>query len=320
MNFATVPRMDATLRQLVAYTAVAKAASFTAAAAELHVSQSSLSRTVAELERSLGGQLLDRDTRNVTLTPAGIETLRVAEQIVNTHRAGMRQLQQFMLGESGRVTVATVPSVAAVVLPQVINTFRQQRPQVSVRILDGLERTVLDRVVSGDADFAICTVGPASERLEHRPLVRDRFVAVLPATHPLADQEEVTWQELAAESFLAVGQDSSARRLADAAFAQAGAYAVPATEASNVATLGGLVAAGLGVSAIPALVLPLLVTGSIVHRPLVDPVVERRLDVIHRARQPLPLAAQRFLAVLHEARDQDLPLSDGAFWTSRNAH
>lgn len=306
--------MNATLRQLTAYAAVARAASFTAAAAELHVSQSSLSRTVAELERSFGAQLLERDTRNVTLTPTGVEALRVAEQVVNAHRAGMKELERFVLGESGTVTVATLPSVAAVLLPHVITSFRQQRPQVSVHIMDGLERSVLDRVLSGDADFAISTVGEPSRQLEHRPWVQDRFVAVLPQDHPLTARHEVTWLELAGEPFLAVGQDSSARRLADAAFAQVDAHAPPAAETGSVATVGGLVAAGLGVSAMPALVLPLLATGSVTHRPLVEPVVDRRLDVVQRAQRPLSLAARRFLSLLDEFRDQGRELPEGAFW------
>ncbi|MDH6434144.1 LysR family carnitine catabolism transcriptional activator [Streptomyces sp. SAI-144] len=214
-----------TLRQLTAYTAVARAASFTAAAAEMHVSQSSLSRAVADLERQLGVQLLERDTRNVQLTAAGVEALRIAEQIVTAHRAGMKELRRFLLGESGTVAVATLPSVAAVLLPQVISDFRERRPQVAVRLLDGLERLVLDRVLSGDADFAITTVGDPPEQLEHRPLVRDRFVAVLPEGHPLAERHEVAWDDLARQPFLAVGRDSSVRRLTDAAFAQIDAHA-----------------------------------------------------------------------------------------------
>ncbi|MCR5978012.1 LysR family transcriptional regulator [Gordonia jinghuaiqii] len=311
--------MDASLRQLAAYVAVAKAASFTAAAAELHVSQSSLSRTVADLERVFGGQLLDRDTRNVALTPAGVEALRIAEQIINTHRAGMRELQQFMLGGAGTVSVATMPSIAAVVLPQVISIFKQRWPNVTVQILDGLERSVLKRVASGEADFAICTLGAPTAQLEHRPLVRDRFVAVLPAQHPLTTHRQVTWRELAEESFLAVGTDSSARRLADAAFAQVDAHTAPAAVASSVATVGGLVAAGLGVSAIPALVLPLMAPGSVEHRPLVDPIVERHLDIVHRRQHRMPLAAQHFLEVLEEARELDLPLGEGAAWAPRPA-
>jgi DNA-binding transcriptional LysR family regulator len=303
--------MDATLRQLAAYVAVARAASFTAAAAHLHVSQSTLSRAVADLERVLDVRLLERDTRNVQLTAAGLETLRVAEQIVGAHESGMKELRRFLLGESGVVAVATLPSVAAVLLPRMISAFRRQRPQVAVRIMDGLERAVLGRVLTGDADFAITTVGASPDRLEHRPLIRDQFHAVLPEGHPLAERDEVTWEDLAAEPFLAVGPESSVRRLTDAAFAQAGAGPTLAAEAGNVATVGGLVAAGLGVSAMPALVLPLLGPGRVVHRRLTGPVVERRLDVVVRARRTLPLAASAFLDLLEEFRTE---LPAGVFW------
>jgi DNA-binding transcriptional LysR family regulator len=303
-----------TLRQLTAYTAVARAASFTAAAAEMHVSQSSLSRAVADLERQLGVQLLERDTRNVQLTAAGVEALRVAEQIVTAHRAGMKELRRYLLGESGTVAVATLPSVAAVLLPRVISDFRERRPQVAVRLLDGLERPVLERVLSGDADFAITTVGNPQEQLEHRPLVRDRFVAVLPEGHPLADRHEVAWEDLARQPFLAVGRDSSVRRLTDAAFAQIDAHAAPAAEAGSIATVGGLVTAGLGVSALPALVLPLMGAGPVVCRPLVDPVVDRRLDIALRARRPLPAVTERFLETLEEFRLRTRPLPPGVSW------
>ncbi|MFG1699732.1 LysR substrate-binding domain-containing protein [Nonomuraea sp. NPDC049309] len=309
--------MDATLRQLAAYVAVAKSAGFTAAAAQLHLSQSTLSRAVADLERVLGVRLLERDTRNVQLTAAGVETLRVAEQIVDAHRSGMKELRRYLLGESGVVAMATLPSVAAVLLPGLISAFRRERPEVSVRIMDGLERAVLGRVLSGDADFAVTTVGAASDRLEHRPLIRDRFRAVLPEGHPLAERDELTWEDLATEPFLAVGPESSVRRLTDAAFAQVGAGAAPAAEASNVATVGGLVAAGLGVSALPALVLPLLGPGRVVHRELVAPVVERRLDVVVRARRTLPPAAAAFLDLLQEARTEGRDVPPGASWITR---
>lgn len=306
--------VDASLRQLAAYVAVARAAGFTAAAAQLRVSQSTLSRAVSDLERVLGVQLLERDTRNVRLTAAGQETLRVAEQIVDAHRSGMKQLRRYLLGESGVVVMATLPSVAAVLLPQMISTFRGRRPDVSVRIMDGLERAVIGRVLNGDADFAVTTVGAASDRLEHRPLIRDRFRAVLPQSHPLAGRDEVTWEDLAAEPFLAVGPESSVRRLTDAAFEQAGAMVTPAAEAGNVATVGGLVAAGLGVSAMPALVLPLLGPGHVVHRELVGPVVERRLDIVTRARRALPPAAAAFLDLLDEVRAEGREVPAGAAW------
>jgi LysR family carnitine catabolism transcriptional activator len=306
--------MDITLRQLAAFKAVAKAASFTAAAGELHVSQSSLSRVVADLERSLGFRLMERDTRNVELTPAGAELLRIAGQILNAHAAGMKELERFFQGESGAVVVATLPSVAAVLLPQVISVFRAQRPHCAVHIMDGLERAVLDHVLSGEADIGLTTIGRSSDRLEHHPLVRDRFVAVLPQDHRLVSQPVVSWTDLAGESFLAIRRDSSVRRLTDAAFAQVEAPAMPAAEATSVATIGGLVAAGLGVTALPALVLPLIAAGPVVYRPLVAPEVDRRLDLVVRARRTLPVGAQRFLELLEEYRREGRDLPEWVSW------
>lgn len=305
--------MDATLRQLTIYIAVARAGSFTAAAGDLHLSQSSLSRAVAELERELGAQLLERDTRNVRLTPAGMETLRVAEQIVLTHRAGLSELTRYLAGESGVVALATLPSVAARLLPPAITTFRERWPLVSVRILDGLERSVLDRVLSGDADFAVTTVTAAHRRLQREPLVKDRFQAVLPSDHPLTAQAEVSWAELAAEPFLAISLDSSVRRLTDAAFRDADLDVVPAAEASSIATVGGLVAAGLGVSAMPALVLPLM-GAAVTCRPLVEPLLDRTLEIVSREHRPLPAAADHFLTVLRDMRDRRTALPDGVSW------
>ncbi|MGC9539086.1 LysR substrate-binding domain-containing protein [Streptomyces sp. UG1] len=307
--------MDVTLRQLAAYAAVARAASFTAAAGEMHMSQSSLSRAVAELERTLGTRLLERDTRNVQLTPAGVEALRVADQILSTHRAGIAQLGRFLAGERGAVALATLPSLAAVLLPPVISAFRARRPEVTVRILDGLERAALERVADGDADFAVSTVArPRTPGLELRPLVRDRFEAVLPEGHRLAERPEVTWRELGGEPFLAVGADSSVRRMTDTAFAKAGVEARPAAEAANVATVGGLVAAGLGVSAMPALVHPLVPPGAWVRRPLVEPTVERHLHVVLPLRRALPPGARAFLEQLEEFRGSAYRLPEGVSW------
>ncbi|MGS2587086.1 LysR substrate-binding domain-containing protein [Streptomyces hebeiensis] len=306
--------MDVTLRQLAAYSAVARAASFTAAATELHVSQSSLSRAVADLERNLGLRLLERDTRNVQLTPAGTEALRIADQILAAHRTGLAQLGRYAAGERGSIALATLPSVAAVLLPPVISAFRAGRPEVSVRILDGLERAVLARVVDGDADFAVSTAVRRTPGTTLRPLVRDRFDAVLPEGHPLAERSEVSWREMGQEPFLAVGTDSSVRRLTDAAFDRAGVAAAPAAEAGSVATVGGLVAAGLGVSAMPALVHPLVAPGKLVRRPLVNPVVERRLYVVLPTRRAIPPGAQRFLERLEEFRDAGHALPEGAVW------
>ena len=308
--------MDLSLRQLRAYAAVARAGSFTAAARELRVSQSALSRTVAEIERRVRVRLLERDTRRVALTAHGAELLRTAERVLDVHDSELRRLERYFAGESGTVTIATLPSVAAVLLPGVVATFRRQRPEIGVRILDGLARTVLDRVTAGEADLAITIAADLPPGLRATPLVRDRFYATLPPEHPLAERDGLTWARLAAEPFIAIGTDSSVRLFTDRAFSRAGASPAHVIEAGNVATVGGLVAARLGVSALPALVRALMSFADLAHRPLTDPEVDRGLSVVLPADRTLSPAAGRFLELLDALPATGHALPAGITWAT----
>ncbi|MFC4561114.1 LysR substrate-binding domain-containing protein [Nocardiopsis mangrovi] len=306
--------MDLSLRQLSVFVSVARRLSFTAAAGDLLVSQSSLSRTVAEIERTLGARVFHRDTRNVTLTDEGRELLEVAEHVLAVHRAGMRQLGRYVEGGAGAVTVAALPSVAAVLLPPVIAVFRERWPDISVRIHDGLSRRMVTAVERGEADFAIAVAADVPEWLESRPLAHDRFVGVVPPRHPFADRAELSWSELRDERFIVMAADTSVRALTDSAFAQIGGPARGVVEASNVATVGGLVAAGLGVSALPALVRVLVSFADVAHRPLVAPLVTRRLDVLRPTDRPVPAAARRFLDTLDDLRLGGFELPPDVAW------
>ncbi|GAA3742562.1 DNA-binding transcriptional LysR family regulator [Spinactinospora alkalitolerans] len=306
--------MNLSLRQLEAYAAVARAESFTAAARELRVAQSSLSRTVLELERILGVRLFDRTTRSIRRTPEGEELLLVAERVLTAHRAEMTRLERYLAGERGGVTVATLPSIAAVLLPPVIAEFRARQPGIGVRILDGMSDLALRRVESGAADLAITIAHRLPGGLRSWPLVEDRFFAVLPARHARAGDPALRWSDFDGLQFIAIGADSSVRTLTDRAFAAADVRPAGVIEAGNVSTVGGLLAAGLGVSALPALVRVLMSFADHAHLPLTDPVVDRRLSVVLPAhRSPTPAAA-RFLDLLRGLKADDRPLPDDVRW------
>lgn len=306
--------MNLTLRQLGVFEAVARSGSFTAAAARLRVSQSALSRTVAGIEHTLRVPLFERTTRTVTLTAAGHHLLSIADRILAAHRTGMHDLVRYLAGEQGTVTIATLPSVAAVLLPPVISAFHEQHPGISVRILDGLARTVVDRLLGGEADLAITTPNQLPAELVHRPLVLDRFYAALPHGHRLAGQPTLTWSDLVGEPFVAIGLDSSVRSFTDAAFERARVRATQVVEAANVATVGGLVAAGLGISALPALVRALISFAELAHRPLTDPVVERQLDIVMPARGTPSATTRQFLDLLDTLAAGRHPLPVGVDW------
>jgi DNA-binding transcriptional LysR family regulator len=286
------------LRHLEVFCAVARARSFTRGAEELHVSQPVVSRTVRELERSLGVELFTRTTRSVSLTPQGEELLVLAGDLLDRFERTMDRFAAYCRGDYGRIVIATLPSIAAGYLPPILVAFLAENAGTRVEILDVTAAEAARAVESGAADLAIASP-TSSPSLDSDVIVRDRFVAVLPESHPLASRRAVTWAALADEPFIAMSVGSSVRALTDVAMAEAGVTPTTVVEARNIATAGGIIAAGLGVSAFPELVLPLLSSSTTVTRALREPVVHREIAIITSAATALSPPAQRFVAALH---------------------
>ena len=184
---------------------------------------------------------------------------------------------------------------------------------MQVRIHDELSETVLHQVATGLVDFGVTIAPGPIEGISATPLAVDRFYALLRSDHPLTARASVSWAELARQPFIALGADSSVRRLTDQAFASAGARVDHLVEARNVTTVGGLVAAGLGVSALPGLVWNLIGVAGLARRPITDPVVDRDLAVITaagRAQSP----SGRLLLDRLEQRQGVGALPEGATW------
>jgi LysR family transcriptional regulator, carnitine catabolism transcriptional activator len=285
--------MSLTLHQFEVFQRVALTGSFSQAAADLRLSQPVVSRTIGDIERHLGARLLERTTRRVALTAAGREFLAVADSILDTYRLGLSRFSAYRAGEFGHITIAALPSVAAVLLPPVVAAFLAGHPGITLHLLDGTTREVLEHLRSGAADLAVTDQSPASAALDVHPLAEDRLRAVLPAGHHYTSRPELTWADLAVERFIAFSQDSSVRRLTDLGFAQAGVEPETLVETRAVATAGGMIAAGLGISAMPELVLPLLSFTQLTTRPLERPAVTRKLALHLRSGETLHPAARQ---------------------------
>jgi len=298
---------------LEAFATVAEALSFSGAAEAMHLSQSSLSRTVKQIETRLGSRLLERDTRNVGLTAEGRELLEIAKNTLACHRDGMTRMQAFLAGGRGTVSIATLPSVAASLLPPVISAFLTEHPDVQVRIHDELSETVLHQVATGLVDFGITIAPGPLKGISATPLAVDRFYALLRADHPLTARDSVSWAELARQPFIALGADSSVRRLTDQAFAIADARVEHLVEARNVTTVGGLVAAGLGVSALPGLVWNLIGVTGLARRPITNPVIDRDLAVITATGRPQSPSGRLLLDRLKQLEGL-VALPEGVMW------
>ncbi|MFI0452063.1 LysR family transcriptional regulator [Actinomadura sp. 6N118] len=326
--------MDLTIQQLRVVLSVAREGSFTAAGEQMRLAQSSLSRTVAEVERRVGITLFERTTRRVLLTPAGREFADVAERVVAEFDRGINHFSGFLAGTRGLVRIATLPSLAATLLPTIVSRFRQDHPDVRIHIEDGLLGQVLDRVRTGQVDLAVTVLTGPPETLGFRQIAVDHFYCVFPQGHrfakaddgqergpialerePIAvEREPIAWAELADEAFIAFDQASSVRVFADRALREARVRLGPITEARNIAAVAGLAAAGLGVSAVPGLVLPLIEFARLDRRRLAHPALTRPIGVMFDPLRPQAPVVRHFMELLEAGPETRSPLPEGANW------
>lgn len=294
-------RIKLTLHQLEIFLSIAELRSFTEAGRVLNVSQPALSRTIRQIEDAVGVRLLDRDTRNVKLSPAGQELLPVAKRILAEFEGAFGELAQFVEGRSGRITVAALPSIAAAILPATIKRFQSSHPQVDFAIRDVLSGVIMSEVDEGRADLGLTVRPSVSERLAYRSLVSDDFVLVCRSDDPLtAGEGPLPWSIFEGRRFVAMAESSSVRAMTDAAFLQASLAVRSLYECEHISTAGSLIAAGLGVSALPRLTLPLVAFPCMSVRPLAEPVMSRSIGIVTRIGRSLSPAAQSFFTALVE--------------------
>lgn len=264
----------------------------------MQVSQPALSRMIQRMEEMIGQQLIDRSARQLRLTPTGTELHEVAKRLVSDFNTAFGEFSHFVEGRRGSVTVAALPSIAAVLLPGAIARLRITAPGVDVSIRDSLSESVVDAVSSGRAELGITVRTPPERHLSYRQLVSDRLGVVCRADDELAQAETVPWTVFETRPFVGMSPASSVRALTDAAFLQAGLSVRHLYECAFLGTTGNFVAAGLGITALPRLTLQLVGAAGLVWRPLTRPKIDRSLGVLTRAGATLSPTASKLLAEL----------------------
>ncbi|MBK5003307.1 LysR family transcriptional regulator [Pseudomonas sp. S31] len=286
------------VKQLRAFVTVAKYQSFAQAGEHLHVSQPALSLTIKALEENLGGALLTRTTRSVSLTTEGEVLLPLARRLLADWDDTEEMLRQRFTLQLGRVSVAAMPAFAGNLLPHGLKVFRQRYPKVNVTVHDVINEQVLELVRHRRVELGIGFEPDNTEGLRFHPLYNDRFVAVVPADSPLALLPQASWAQLLAEDFVALQRPSAVRLLLEQNVAARHGKLTVAFESHQLATVGRMVASGLGVSAVPALCIDQMQELGARCVKLVEPTVERRIGVIALSDHTLSTAAQALLEVL----------------------
>lgn len=274
------------------FVTVCRLGSLSAAAAELHHTQSAVSRQIAGLERQLGVPLMERHARGVRPTPAGEVFRSHALATLNEADRAIRAVREAGDGALNRpLAVGATPSLAAGIVPEAIRSLLERSGSIRWTLLPGLSAQLHNRVIAGDLDLAVVTDAPPGlpndPRVERRFLGLDDMVVVLPVGHPQAGRGPVDIQKLADQTWVEDNDGSAAllRRHA----ARAGVSARIDLAAADLLGKLALVATGHAIALIPGVLTRALRT-DVTAVALADPPT-RGIYAITPRRDPHPSAA-----------------------------
>ena len=288
------------LRHLRYFIAVAEELHFGRAAELLGISQPPLSQQIQALEQELGARLLERTNRRVELSEAGRLFLGEARQVLAQVDKATDVARRAQLGELGEMKIGFTSSAPFNSgIPKAIYAFRQGFPAVHLNLKEMSSTEVAESLVDESIEVGIMRPLALPDSLTHIELFSEPLVAVLDAKHPLAAREGgVLLHELAEQPFVffarSYGSGLYAQLLSLAR--QAGFSPHIAQEAGEAMTIIGLVAAGLGVSVLPASYKAMRMEG-VVYKPLLDEEAVTAVWVVQR-KGPVSAMARGFVRLL----------------------
>ncbi|HGM5002141.1 TPA: LysR substrate-binding domain-containing protein [Serratia marcescens] len=291
--------MNYSLKQLRVFVAIARHGSFSRAGEAIGLTQSAISHSVKELETEVGVRLLDRTTREVVLTDAGLRLANRVERLLDELQAALLDARSFGVQRSGTVRVATSQTISAHLMPQCIAAGEREYPEIRIMLRDQAQQQVLHSVRNAEVDFGIVVDPVQAVDLECEAVLHEPFLLLCRDDHPFAEQQEVRWSALNGCRLVLQDYASGSRPLIDSALRQQGVEAQVVQEIGHPATLFPMVAAGIGISIFPALALPLPEGGRLRVRRLV-PEINRALMLVRRKNRSLTPAAEAIWLVARQ--------------------
>jgi LysR family transcriptional regulator, benzoate and cis,cis-muconate-responsive activator of ben and cat genes len=243
------------MRHLRYFRAVAEELNFTRAADRLHIAQPPLSQQIRQLEEELGVLLLERDARPLRLTEAGTLLLERAVAIVSEFDLAVQDVRRIGRGQSGRLCIGFAGSAMYSVLPDILNAFRDAYPAVELAFTELLAAQIAESLANRSIDVGFSRPGlPPDEYIEQHLLVTEPLMIAVPARHPLAAFSTVPIGKLQHQVAVMYPQfpKPSLTSLVVEELSARGIELDLVQEARDMHTALGLVAAGAGISFVPA--------------------------------------------------------------------
>jgi DNA-binding transcriptional LysR family regulator len=297
-NFSTLSRVS--VRHLRSFVTVAHQGSFTKASKLLFVTQSALSLTVQHLEEDLGVKLFDRTARKIELTKAGEEFLDSAERVIRDFDSTLRSMRAFGQQKRGSVSIAAVPSVMGLLLPDTTAKYIASFPCVNVNLREESAKNVQMQVLRGHVDFGISSLWFPNTELAFEPLFDDHYGIIFAHNHPFATRRSnIKWVDL--EKLQIVGYSVDLDTQKKLAYIPNFTEHVsgPRYQASNLSMIEKLVRTGLVISVMSALSARRPPLDQLKFRLMYGPSCSRTIGILSRKEKTLSPSAS---ALLEEIR------------------
>ena len=286
------------IHQLRYFVAVADEGSFSRAAAKVRVAQPSLSQQIRKLEAEVGQPLFDRLPRSVVLTEAGRCLIDYARQILASIGDARRCVDELKSEIAGGLSVGAIPTIAPYVLPELIGKFQKHYPEVTLEIVEDVTDGITRRVEAGELDVALASTCQQSPTLRREALGNEPLLALVPKGHPLAKKTLVTLDDLTSQRFLLLHEMHCLSQQVNHLLAVRRLRPEVALAGSQLGTIANMVAAAIGVSIVPQMMVKHQATPGCVSLPFAQPVPERELNRLYN---PLRFQSKAAAAFRREA-------------------
>lgn len=245
--------MNPSLKQLKYLCAVAEHRHFSKAAAACHVTQSTLSAAIGELESQLGVVIFERNKKTVLITPLGERLLSQARRILGDVEdfVGLAQANEEPL--AGEIRLGVIPTIGPFILPPILSDLRKRYGKLKLYLKEELSGQLLQQLQQGQLDLIILAFPYSLPEMETIRLFKDEFLLCLPPGHPLEKSKQVKLQQLRGESLLLLEEGHCLRDHALEACKLESADTNLVYQGTSLHTLVQMVANGLGVTLLPKL-------------------------------------------------------------------
>jgi DNA-binding transcriptional LysR family regulator len=285
------------LAQLDVFLTVARERRFSRAAEKLYRTQSAVSQSIRKLEEELGEPLFDRSSREGLLTDAGRVLQEYAERLLNLRDDARGALAELRELHHGKLSIGANEFTALYLLP-VLAEFRRLHPMIRIAVNRSLSSHIPDDVLRHRSELGVLTYDPQNPQLRVVAVYLDELILIVPPSHPLAKESQVSIRQLGAEMFVAHNVESHYREKVIQAFQRHKTPLHMDIELPTLQAIKRFVAMGNGVALVPEISVETeLARGELVRIPVRELRLHRKLRLIYRKSASMSHAARAFLKV-----------------------